>query len=135
MQIELIAPFKALPQGSKTAFVVKGKAVMTEAKKGLITERKKLSKWIAEQLVDSDWIPPAKSRPVTIQAAFSFERPKTVKREHHTVKPDCDKLTRFLLDAIVQSGLIDDDAQVVAITAIKEYGERDLIWFKVKVDE
>jgi Holliday junction resolvase RusA-like endonuclease len=123
--LNLLRLSKALPQGSKTAFVVKGKAVMTEAEKGLVVERKKLSKWITEQLVDTDWIPPAKSKPVIIQAAFSFERPKTVKREHHTVKPNVDKLTRYLLNAITQSGLIDDDAQVVAITAMKEYGERD----------
>jgi Holliday junction resolvase RusA-like endonuclease len=127
--IEFLAPFKALPQGSKTAFVVKGRAVLTEAHKGLIPARKKLSAWLKEQT--GDWITPAKDTPISVELVCTFERPKSVKREFHTVKPDADKLTRFCLDAIVQADLIADDNQVVAINALKVYGERDSIFIRV----
>jgi len=127
--IELIAPFKALPQGSKTAFVVNGRAVLTEAHKGLIPARKKLSAWLKSQT--GDWVAPTKDEPVSVELVFTFERPKSVKREFHTVKPDADKLTRFCLDAIVQADLIPDDNQVVAINALKVYGERDSIFIRV----
>ena len=130
-EISFLAPFKALPQGSKTAFVVKGRAVLTEAHKGLIPARKKVSAWLKAAAVDSDWIPPTKSTPILVELIFTFERPKSVKREFHTVTPDCDKLTRFAIDAIVQADLIADDNQIVAINALKVYGERDSICFKI----
>ena len=130
-EIEFTAPFKALPQGSKTAFVVKGRAVVTDAHKGLIPERKKLSAWLKAQAVNSDWIPPRKDTPLSVELVFTFERPKSVKREWHTVKPDIDKLTRFALDAIVQADLIADDNQIVAINAFKVYGEHNSIWIRV----
>ena len=130
-EIEFIAPFKALPQGSKTAFVVKGRAVVTDAHKGLIPARKKISAWLREQATSSDWIPPTKDTPLSVELVFTFERPKSVKREWHTVKPDIDKLTRFALDAIVQADLIADDNQIVAINAFKVYGEHNSIWIRV----
>ena len=129
--IEFTAPFTALPQGSKTAFVVKGRAVITDAHKGLIPARKKVSAWIRDFAVGTDWIPPTKNTPVSVELVFTFERPKSVKREWHTVKPDVDKLTRFALDAIVQADLIADDNQIHSISALKVYGERDSIWAKV----
>ena len=130
-KIEMNLPFKALPQGSKTAFVVKGRAVLTEAHKGLIPYRKSVSAWIRDNAVTSSWIPPRKDIPLTVDLVFTFERPKSVKRAFHTVKPDIDKLTRFALDAIVQSDLIEDDNQIHAISALKVYGERDSICFKI----
>ena len=129
--IEFTAPFTALPQGSKTAFVVKGRAVITDAHTGLIPARKKVSAWIRDFAVGTDWIPPTKNTPVSVELVFTFERPKSVKREWHTVKPDVDKLTRFALDAIVQADLIADDNQIHSISALKVYGERDSIWAKV----
>ena len=130
-EIEFTAPFKALPQGSKTAFVVKGRAVVTDAHKGLIPARKKISAWLREQATSSDWIPPTKDTPLIVDLIFTFERPKSVKRLWHTVKPDIDKLTRFAVDAIVQANLIADDNQIHSISALKVYGERDSIWLKV----
>jgi Holliday junction resolvase RusA-like endonuclease len=130
-EISFLAPFKALPQGSKTAFVVKGRAVLTEAHKGLIPARKKLSAWLKAAAVDSDWIPPTKNTPISVELIFTFERPKSVKREFHTVKPDADKLTRFAIDAIVQADLIEDDNQIVNIVASKVYGGSDSIWLAV----
>lgn len=59
--------------------------------------------------------------PITIKAVFSIERPKTVKRPHPSVKPDLDKLTRGLLDALTGRAY-RDDSQVIWIDARKVYG-------------
>ena len=61
---------------------------------------------------------------VRIDLTFTLRRPKTVsekKRPMPIVKPDIDKLSRSVLDAI--SGVVfADDAQVTGLTAMKRYG-------------
>lgn len=54
---------------------------------------------------------------------FVLPRPKTVTREHPTVPPDADKLYRAIGDAISDSGVWADDAQVVDGHPTKRYGE------------
>lgn len=49
----------------------------------------------------------------------------------HTYRPDLDKLVRCVLDAITDSGLWNDDAQVVHITASKSYGEEGHVSIRV----
>ena len=62
----------------------------------------------------------SKPEPVTVAIWFFFPRPKTVKREQPTVKPDADKLARAVLDAL--TGLAyDDDSQVVQLEIYKRY--------------
>lgn len=61
--------------------------------------------------------------PVEVKATFYLERPKTVKRDSPSVRPDVDKLLRALLDALTQSGVIGDDAQVCRVYADKTYAE------------
>lgn len=61
---------------------------------------------------------------VKVSVQFVFVRPKSVtptRRPSHTVKPDIDKLTRALFDAM--SGIVfRDDAQVIQVFAMKTYG-------------
>jgi len=61
---------------------------------------------------------------VQIDLMFTLRRPKTVKEKSRPlpiVKPDIDKLSRTLLDAL--SGIVfGDDAQVTGLTATKRYG-------------
>jgi len=59
--------------------------------------------------------------PITVKAVFSLTRPKTVTRPHPSVKPDIDKLTRALLDALTGRAYVDD-SQVVWIDVRKVYG-------------
>jgi len=60
---------------------------------------------------------------VTIGAVFQFVRPKSSpNRVAPTVKPDLDKLTRALLDALTGVAYVDD-AQVVQLEARKAYGD------------
>lgn len=69
---------------------------------------------------------------VQLEAIFCFERPKSHYRtgkysnllkpsapEHHTQKPDVDKLQRALLDGITNSGAWKDDSVVVRVVADK----------------
>lgn len=60
-----------------------------------------------------------------VNLTFTFIRHKSVtakKRPHPNVKPDLDKLVRAVLDALTGVAW-RDDAQVVAIEAVKVYGD------------
>lgn len=59
--------------------------------------------------------------PVTVRALFLMPRGKTVRRDHHTVKPDADKLARAVGDALTAAKVYGDDAQVVEWHARKVY--------------
>jgi Holliday junction resolvase RusA-like endonuclease len=78
-----------------------------------------------------DWNP---ALPLSITATFRFERPQshfgTGKNRgnlkpsapiHHHVKPDLDKLTRAIGDAIEASGLVRGDQQIASWNIAKRY--------------
>jgi len=68
--------------------------------------------------------------PLHVGVVFRFERPKSVKREHHTIKPDLDNLVKCL-DAL--NGVIwHDDAQIVSLSATKEYAMKPGIFLTVR---
>jgi Holliday junction resolvase RusA-like endonuclease len=103
--------------------VVNGRAVMFEANK-----RHKLWRDHVKATVGSLETPSTK--PVRVELMFTFERPKTVKREHMSVKPDIDKLSRSVLDAIT-GGIVKDDSQVIILNARKEYGDKAGVLIRV----
>ena len=59
--------------------------------------------------------------PVSVRVDFYLPRPKTVKRQYPTVPPDVDKLLRSTLDGITESGIIEDDAQIIEAYTRKMY--------------
>jgi Holliday junction resolvase RusA-like endonuclease len=68
--------------------------------------------------------------PIAGIMSFYFRRLKTVKRVHHTVKPDVDNLSKTTMDslkpykvkrALKQEGVIADDAQVTDLYLRKRY--------------
>ena len=123
MPLHILLP-GAKPQGSKTAYVVNGRAVLVEASKDLKKHRQITSQAIAVSATRQGWIRREAQEPVSIDIAFTIQRPKTVQRDKPAVKPDLDKLIRFVLDAITQAGNVwQDDAQVCKIVAVKKYGE------------
>lgn len=92
--------------------VVNGRAVMFEANKN----HKAYRALLAHAFRDST----PTLNPVRVELVFYFKRPKSVKRELPSVKPDIDKLCRTVLDAA--TGLLfKDDSQVVILNARKEY--------------
>jgi Holliday junction resolvase RusA-like endonuclease len=63
---------------------------------------------------------------------FWLPRPRTVKRVLPTVKPDVDKLTRAVLDALTAAGAWTDDALVLTCHSQKRYAD-DLPGVDIKV--
>jgi len=61
--------------------------------------------------------------PIAITMKFRVKRPKSVKREHPTVAPDLDKYIRGVNDGLTGVAFADD-AQVIKITASKEYSDQ-----------
>ena len=61
--------------------------------------------------------------PIEITMRFRVKRPKSVKREHPTVAPDLDKYIRGVNDGLTGVAFADD-AQVIKITASKEYSDQ-----------
>ena len=59
--------------------------------------------------------------PVEVEIVFVFERPKSVKRDWMTVKPDIDKLVRAIFDAVSDAGVWFGDQQVVRLICQKRY--------------
>lgn len=112
-----------VPQGSKTATVINGRAVMFEA-------NKKHKAWRDHVRATVGTLETPSTQPVRVELQFWFEKPKTVKREHMSVKPDLDKLSRSVLDAIT-GGILKDDSQVVILNARKEYGDKAGVLIRV----
>ena len=112
-----------IPQGSKTAMVVNGRAVMFEA-------NKKHKAWRDHVKATVGSLETPTTNPVRVELMFTFERPKTVKREYMSVKPDIDKLSRSVLDAIT-GGIVKDDSQVIILNARKEYGDKAGVLIRV----
>ena len=53
---------------------------------------------------------------------FFMPKPKKMKRKHHTIKPDIDNFIKSAFDAM--NGIVFvDDAQIVRMTARKEYSD------------
>ena len=126
---------EAKPQGSKKAFVVKGRAVLVEASKDLKTHRNQASNEIALAAKKAKWTKADKDTAVSVTLIFQYVKPKTVKRKHHTVKPDIDKVARYCLDAITNAKNVwHDDSQVVALTAVKIYGPETLTRIEITRD-
>ena len=60
---------------------------------------------------------------VSVSLTFWLTRPKTVTRQYATKTYDIDKLTRAVLDSLTQGGVIQDDSNVVDLTARKTYAD------------
>jgi Holliday junction resolvase RusA-like endonuclease len=54
--------------------------------------------------------------------SFRLAKPKTVKRDLPSVRPDLDKLARATLDALTTAQVVTDDAQVCDLWVSKRYG-------------
>lgn len=104
------------PQGSKSAFVRGGRAVMVESSKRLKPWREAIAK-AAAKCFDA---PSGPSSPIELCLTFHLPTPKKPRRTMPTSKPDIDKLTRAVCDAL--TGVVyHDDSQVVSVTAHKRY--------------
>lgn len=108
------------PQGSKRAFVAKGRAIMTEDNRRSAPWRDSVSAAAAAEMDGALPIDGA----VEVSVTFYTVRPASVKpakRPFPSVKPDVDKLARAVLDGLTAGGVFTDDSRVVDLHAKKRY--------------
>lgn len=131
MSARLVAEFEVdgvpVAQGSKSGYVVGKRAVVTDSNRAVLKPWRSQIAAAAQAAHAGDRI----EGPVLLVVEFRFVRPKSVKREWPSVKPDIDKLERALLDGITDSGIWRDDAQVVEIRSSKLYADRPGIWVQI----
>jgi Holliday junction resolvase RusA-like endonuclease len=98
---------------------------MYEANKGHKAWRKAVTEAVRAEMMKTGQQPHPAHTAVSCSLSFYFAKPKSVTREHHTVKPDADKLCRSILDSLTDSGLLGGgDQQVTRLHAFKDYDEQ-----------
>lgn len=108
-----------VPQGSTRSWLVNGRPVITSAAKGLATWRRLVADVAQRFAPDEPW-----EGPVGIDLHFGLPKPKSAPKTRRVwpdKRPDLDKLTRAVLDALTYV-VFADDSQVVEIQATKDYG-------------
>jgi crossover junction endodeoxyribonuclease RusA len=117
------------PQGSKSAYVRGGRAVIVEGSSK--TGREKHKAWrhavttqlLHTRLLSDDEFP--LTGPVGVSIEFLLPRPKTAKDTVSWApkKPDLDKLVRATFDSVTDANIWLDDAQVVFLRVEKLYAD------------
>ena len=108
-----------IPQGSTRSWLVNGKPVITSTAKGLSSWRRLVADVAQRFAPDEPW-----EGPVGIDLHFGLPKPKSAPKKRRVwpdKRPDLDKLTRAVLDALTYV-VYADDSQVVEIRATKDYG-------------
>jgi Holliday junction resolvase RusA-like endonuclease len=118
--IEFTVTGTAIPQGSKTAMVRNGRAVMFDSNSKLKAWRSEVT-LSAKQAAETAGVFFDKNKSVTVMIQVFFLRPKTSKRLNPNVKPDADKLARAILDSCSDAGIWADDCQVIDLRLVKGY--------------
>lgn len=116
------------PQGSKTARVVRGRAVMRESSAKVKPWRALVVSAATDALDALDpWVP--LDGPLVASVVFTMPKPKGAPKTRRTwpaVTPDLDKLLRSTGDALTEAGVWADDARVVEyVRAAKVYPNED----------
>ena len=104
-----------IAQGSKKAFQKNGRIVLVESATGLKPWREK----VAAEASRLDF-PLAETEAISLELMFMMPQPKKPQRRYPTTKPDIDKLSRAILDALT-GVLYKDDSQVTFLNVQKVY--------------
>lgn len=112
-----------IPQGSKSAFVVGGRAVITEGKKSAsLKEWRAAIAACARLWLQQNGSPAPLDGPVSVDVVFYLPRPKSAPKRVivPATKPDADKLVRSTLDALSKIAYTDD-ARIVDLNIRKRF--------------
>jgi len=112
-----------VPQGSKSAYVVKGRAVMADANKALKPWRKTVTAAVVTAHAGAAPL----EGPLVVVVDFRVAAPQRIPADRRglpSVKPDLDKLVRSIFDAITDAKAWGDDGQVVELHTRKTYSSR-----------
>ncbi len=133
MEFEVLG--RPQPQGSIRAFMVGGKPRLTSDNAKMKPWRQQVGQMaLSTRPTESVWA--GEHIPVCVRYEFYFAKPKSAKKSRTLpcVKPDIDKICRATNDAL--TGIIwHDDAQIVELTAMKQYGLPERTVIRVWKDE
>lgn len=125
----LVAEFTAIgqprPQGSKRAFVVNGRAVMTESNKA---GHKDWRATVSQAALDAMAGRPPVDGPLAVTVTFALPRPKSHPKGRRTwpvTRPDVDKLVRAVNDSCTHI-VWKDDSQIVSMHVAKVWAHVDI---------
>ena len=111
------------PQGSKTAVIRGGRAIMFEASKKLPAWRETLL--MTFSAAKTDFETPVLG-PLGIEIVFYLERPHSTVRKYPNTAPDIDKLLRAVFDGLQESDFISNDGQIVEVKARKIWADENV---------
>lgn len=121
-----------IPQGSKKAFVVRGRAVMKDDNPDLDRWRGEIAA-AASVAAGHGWEPWDGPVMVTL-TAFLVRPPGTRFLSYPAGPPDVDKLQRAVGDALTQSRVITDDARIVQWVAGKRWAPGQIPFIAVSIE-
>lgn len=119
-----------IPQGSKRGFVVGNRAVVVDDNKVTLREWRSAVAHAAMNEANNVGLHFGRPTPVRVSIEFRLPRPKTQTKAERdvawvTTRPDIDKLTRGVLDALTIGNVFQDDSQVAQLAIDKRYAELD----------
>lgn len=112
-----------VPQGSKNAYVRGGRAVLVDANPRLKAWRAVVRAAAEAAVEDAGW--ETLDEPCRVSLGFTMPRPQRPRWDVPAVKPDLDKLTRAVFDALTDAGVWKDDSRVVSMEVAKKYEDED----------
>lgn len=122
-----------VPQGSKNAYVRGGRAVLVDANARLKPWRALVREAAEEAIADAGW--EMLDEPCHVYLEFIMPRPQRPRWSKPAVKPDLDKLTRAVFDALTDARVWKEDSRVVSMEVTKKYegedGEVPGVWVEV----
>jgi len=114
--IHAFIPGKPIPQGSVNVYGGRVVSVKPELRRWRDSIRAALLTKHEGEPLDG---------PISVALAFQISPPQRPRWPLPAVKPDLDKLTRAVFDALstttTQAGVITDDARIISMTAAKTY--------------
>lgn len=132
--LDFFAEGAPVPQGSKNAYVRGGRAVMVDANASLKPWRAAVRAAAEEAIAGEGW--ETLDEPCRVGMEFIMPQPKRPRWGVPAVKPDLDKLTRAVFDALTDAGVWRDDSRVVCMEVTKRYeddeGAVPGVWVEVK---
>lgn len=120
--IEFFVCGTPIPQGSMKAFVVGNRARVTSDNESLKPWREAVKSAAIEQRVTTI------DEPLSVSLWFYLRRPASYPKRivFPWKKPDLDKLTRGVFDALTEASVWRDDALVVDLRCAKRFAEKDI---------
>ena len=112
-----------VPQGSKNAYVRGGRAVLVDANPRLKAWRAQVRAAAEAAIAEDGW--ETLDEPCRAYLGFVMPRPQRPRWDVPAVKPDLDKLTRAVFDALTDAGVWRDDSRVVSMEVTKKYEDED----------